>query len=223
MVHAKRFFARRAFVWTELHDSASTYTDALLAFASEVEAMSKTKKNELDEAIKRYAAANAEKKSITEEVKDIGDEIKELMGEAAIETYEVNGIRIGSVPDITVAHRKLWLHAMEVPTLYLLEADNAANDTTGTSVEELRRHGDDVPAYAVIEDNITGLCVVHEHVVNIMIDTVESLLIERVTLLAIGEAFSIQSLHLCRSINLDTTYRAAPAHTLTVCKEAIAW
>ena len=55
--------------------------------------MSKTTKNELDEAIKRYAVANAEKKSITEEVKDIGDEIKELMGEADIETYEVNGIK----------------------------------------------------------------------------------------------------------------------------------
>ena len=55
--------------------------------------MSKTTTNELNEAIKRYAVANAEKKSITEEVKDIGDEIKELMGDADIETYEVDGIK----------------------------------------------------------------------------------------------------------------------------------
>ena len=55
--------------------------------------MSKTTKSELNEAIKRYAVANAEKKSITEEVKDIGDEIKELMGDAEIETYEVDGIK----------------------------------------------------------------------------------------------------------------------------------
>lgn len=55
--------------------------------------MSKTTKNELDEAIKRYAVANSKKKAIAEEVSDIGDEIKELMEGASIETYEVEGVK----------------------------------------------------------------------------------------------------------------------------------
>ena len=51
------------------------------------------RQNELEEAIKRYAVANAEKKSVTQEVKDIGDEIKDMMDEADLASYEVEGIK----------------------------------------------------------------------------------------------------------------------------------
>lgn len=46
----------------------------------------------LNEIINRYYVANEEKKAAAAEVKELGEEIKDIMGEAEITEYETNGI-----------------------------------------------------------------------------------------------------------------------------------
>lgn len=48
-------------------------------------------KKEMNEAIIRYAAANEQKKEITAEVKDLGDEIKDYMTENETVRFEAMG------------------------------------------------------------------------------------------------------------------------------------
>lgn len=54
--------------------------------------MNKTIEQELTEAVKRYYVVNEAKKEAAAEVKDLGGEIKDLMSEAEIAAYEVDGI-----------------------------------------------------------------------------------------------------------------------------------
>ena len=46
----------------------------------------------LNEIVTRYYAANEVKKEAAAEVKELGEEIKDIMGEAEITEYEVDGI-----------------------------------------------------------------------------------------------------------------------------------
>ena len=48
-------------------------------------------KKELGELVTRYAVANAEKKAIVEEVKDLGDELKCELEEIEDRTFKANG------------------------------------------------------------------------------------------------------------------------------------
>ena len=54
--------------------------------------MDATTKAELADAVKRYFAANEVKKDAAAEVKEIGEEIKDTMGEAEITEFETEGI-----------------------------------------------------------------------------------------------------------------------------------
>lgn len=49
------------------------------------------KKNELNTLVVAYATANEKKKAITAEVKDMGDEIKDIFEEKGIDTFEALG------------------------------------------------------------------------------------------------------------------------------------
>lgn len=50
-------------------------------------------KANLIEAVKRYYVVNEEKKVASKEVKDLGEEIKDIMGEAEIASFEVDGLK----------------------------------------------------------------------------------------------------------------------------------
>lgn len=47
----------------------------------------------LAETVKRYFVVNAEKNAATKEAKELGDTIKDTMGEAEITSFEVDGLK----------------------------------------------------------------------------------------------------------------------------------
>lgn len=61
--------------------------------ATEVKALTDYGKRELNKKIREYLVKNTEKNELAKECKEIGVEIKDAMGDAGLDTYEVAGIK----------------------------------------------------------------------------------------------------------------------------------
>ena len=111
---------------------------------------------------------------------------------------------------------------MEVPTVNLLEAHQvlAVGVTTCAGIEEFVADGDHIPADTVVEDDVTGGGVVGEDTVDVMVDAVQGLLVQRVNgETGVFELLVVDGLHLRGRINHGTTDRVVGTHTLAVDEE----